>query len=67
MVHCQVTITMSDGSRGKHEGNYSDTVAATMRALELFPEARKINVVVTPVADVIPPTMSRPHLSAEIE
>lgn len=45
MVHCKVTITMPDGSKGDHEGKYADTVDATVRALELFPEARKIDVV----------------------
>lgn len=44
MVFCKVTITMPDGSKGHHEDDYPDTVAATIRAQELFPEARKIEV-----------------------
>lgn len=44
MVKCRVTITMPDGSRGRHEGLYRCTVDAVMRALDLFPQARKISV-----------------------
>jgi hypothetical protein len=65
MVHCKVTITMADGSKGKHEGNYDDTVAATIRALELFPQARKIDVVGMRAADVIPLPTARPRLATE--
>lgn len=62
MVHCKVTITMADGSKGEHEANYTDTVEATQRALDLFPDARKIKVLGTQVADVIPlPTARHSH------
>lgn len=44
MVKCRVTITMLDGSRGAHEDLYACTVDAIIRALELFPQARKISV-----------------------
>lgn len=66
MVHCKVTITMADGSTGQHEDDYLDTVAATLRAMELFPEARKIKVVGTRQAKIIPLPVAQHHLAAEV-
>lgn len=66
MVHCMVTITMSDGSTGQHEDDYPDTVAATQRAIDLFPEARKIKVVARREAEIIPLSVKRHHLAAEV-
>lgn len=37
-----ITITMPDGSRGRHSGLYSDGFAAIILALDMFPEARCI-------------------------
>lgn len=66
MVHCKVTITMADGSTGHHEDDYPDTVAATQRAMELFPEARKIKVVARREAEIIPLPVKRHHRAAEV-
>lgn len=44
MFPYHVTITMGDGSQGKHCDLYHDGAAAAMRAAELFPEAAKIDV-----------------------
>lgn len=38
-----VTITMPDGSQGRHQGLYSDGCAAIIYALERFPEAHSIS------------------------
>lgn len=38
-----VTITMSDGSRGRHEGIYACGIDAVITAMECFPEARRIS------------------------
>lgn len=66
MVHCMVTITMSDGSTGQHEDDYPDTVAATQRAIDLFPEARKIKVVASRQAKIVPLPVAQRHLAAEV-
>lgn len=65
MVKCEVTITMPDGSKGHHKDVYPDTVAATERALELFPQARKIDVVGTREAQVIPLPVAPARVTAE--
>ncbi len=39
-----VLITMADGSQGRHCDLYHDGAAAAMRAIELFPDACKIDV-----------------------
>lgn len=66
MVHCKVTITMADGSTGLHEDDYQDTIAATQRAMDLFPEARKIKVVASRQAKIIPLPVVQHHLAAEV-
>lgn len=38
----QITITMSDGSQGRHHGLYADAFVAVTCALEAFPEAVRI-------------------------
>lgn len=42
MRNYRITITMPDGSRGRHHGLYSDGFAAIVMALDLFPDARCI-------------------------
>lgn len=44
---CEVKITMSDGSSGAHVGWYPCAVDAVLRALEIFPNAQRVGVVVT--------------------
>ena len=39
-----VLITMADGSQGRHCDLYHDGAAAAERAMALFPDARKIDV-----------------------
>lgn len=38
-----VTITMPDGSQGRHHGIYADGFAAVLAAMELFPQAQRIS------------------------
>lgn len=38
-----VTITMPDGSQGRHHGLYQDGFAAILAAMERFPEARRVS------------------------
>lgn len=38
-----VTITMQDGSRGRHHGIYANGCDAIVRALDLFPSAARIS------------------------
>lgn len=38
-----VTITMADGSKGKHCGDYASGCDAILSALLLFPSARRIS------------------------
>jgi hypothetical protein len=44
MLNYDVTITMADGSTGRHVGHYRDPSAAADRAIGLFPTATKISV-----------------------
>lgn len=44
MIRYHVTITMGDGSQGKHCDLYPHGAAAALRASELFPDAAKIDV-----------------------
>lgn len=44
MFSYHVTITMGDGSQGQHCDLYPHGAAAAMRAVELFPDAAKIDV-----------------------
>ena len=44
----KVTIVMSDGSIGEHEGIYADGFEATTNALESFPQARRVSAKVIP-------------------
>ena len=39
-----ITITMADGSQGEHCDLYPDGATAGLRAIELFPNAHKIDV-----------------------
>lgn len=39
-----VTITMCDGSKGRHLGEYRDQSGAASRASDLFPEASRLDV-----------------------
>ncbi|QPF74209.1 hypothetical protein G8A07_15645 [Roseateles sp. DAIF2] len=39
-----ITITMGDGSRGEHRGEYLDAFAAVEFARQQFPQARSIDV-----------------------
>jgi hypothetical protein len=38
-----VVITMPDGSQGEHRGQYQDGFDAAIRAIETFPDARRIS------------------------
>ncbi|MGJ7605455.1 hypothetical protein ACSFA7_14045 [Variovorax sp. LT1R20] len=38
-----ISITMPDGSCGKHSGLYEDGFAAVMTTLEHFPDAKRIS------------------------
>lgn len=38
-----ITITMSDGSQGRHHGLYASGCAAVACALGAFPQARRIS------------------------
>lgn len=38
----EITITMADGSRGRHSGLYADGFDAVIQAIERFPQARRI-------------------------
>jgi hypothetical protein len=38
-----IQITMPDGSKGKHHGIYQDGFEASIKALELFPNAQRIS------------------------
>lgn len=38
-----VTITMQDGSRGRHHGIYANGCDAIVRALDLFPGVARIS------------------------
>lgn len=44
MHHFAITITMSDGSTGQHEGFYATSCDAVIKALDAFPEAARISV-----------------------
>jgi hypothetical protein len=37
-----ITITMADGSQGRHRGLYADGFDAVIQAMELFPQAHRI-------------------------
>ena len=37
------TITMPDGSRGQHMGFYAHVIDAVVRAMDYFPDARRIS------------------------
>jgi hypothetical protein len=37
-----ITIVMPDGSRGMHNGLYEDGFEAVLRAIDLFPAAKRI-------------------------
>ena len=39
----QITITMADGSQGRHHGLYASGCDAILCALDLFPEARRVS------------------------
>ncbi len=41
---CHITITMPDGSQGRHTGIYPCSVDAVIYAMEVFPEAKRISV-----------------------
>lgn len=43
MGRYQITITMADGSQGRHHGLYSDGFDAVIHAMDLFPDARRIS------------------------
>lgn len=38
-----ITITMHDGSQGHHHGLYADGFDATITAMDLFPDAKRIS------------------------
>ena len=38
-----ITITMPDGSRGQHMGFYAHVIDAVVRAMDYFPDARRIS------------------------
>lgn len=38
-----ILITMPDGSQGQHHGLYMDGFEATIQAVELFPDAKRIS------------------------
>ena len=38
-----ITITMRDGSQGRHHGLYAHVIDGVVRALELFPDALRIS------------------------
>lgn len=38
-----VTITMADGSQGEHQGLYACGIDAVIKALEQYPEARRVS------------------------
>ena len=38
-----IMITMHDGSQGRHNGLYADGFDATIQALTLFPDAKRIS------------------------
>jgi len=38
-----VTITMADGSKGQHRGDYASGCDAILAALEVFPDARRVS------------------------
>ena len=38
-----ITITMPDGSRGQHMGFYTHVIDAVVRAMDYFPDARRIS------------------------
>lgn len=44
MYSYHITFTMDDGSQGNHCDLYPDGAAAAERAIELFPDACKIDV-----------------------
>ena len=41
----RIRITMDDGSFGEHYGIYRDSFSATVRALQLFPQARSVSAI----------------------
>jgi hypothetical protein len=42
MRRYEITITMPDGSQGRHSGIYADGFEAVICAMDAFPEAHRI-------------------------
>lgn len=38
-----ITITMADGSQGKHHGLYADGFDAAIQAMTSFPDAKRVS------------------------